>query len=105
MVTILSDRNVSEVMQENTLPVMIDFYANCHGPCQWISPVVDQLAEEYRGRVLVCKCNIDGSSQLAHQFGVRNVPTVLFLKDGKIADRQVGLTTKVCLMRKMNVIL
>lgn len=101
MATFISDRNAWEVMENSDLPIMIDFYANWCGPCQWIAPIVDQLAEEYQGKILVCKCDVDTAGRLVQQYDIRNVPTMLFLKNGRITDRHIGMTTKITLRRKM----
>ena len=69
---------------------MVDFWASWCGPCRMVSPIIDSLAEEYGDRIKVCKVNVDAESALASEFAVVSIPTVLIIKDGKIAERSVG---------------
>lgn len=78
-----------EVMNSDT-PVLIDFWASWCGPCRMVSPIVDSLAEEYEGKLKVCKVNVDNEGALASEFAVVSIPTVVIIKDGKVAERAVG---------------
>lgn len=72
-------------------PMMVDFWADWCGPCKMLGPVIEALAEEYDGKVVAGKVNVDEEPELAQQFGIMSIPTVIFFKDGKEAERKVGL--------------
>jgi thioredoxin 1 len=93
MIRTVTDENFNELLSEGK-PVVIDFWAEWCGPCRMVGPIIDELATEYEGRVIVGKLNVDDSSDVVAQFGIRNIPTVLFIKDGKVVDKQVGATHK-----------
>ncbi len=86
-------------------PLVIDFWAEWCGPCRAIAPIVEELAGEYEGRVVVGKCDVDENDALTAKFGVRNIPTVVFLKGGEMAEKQVGACTKAQLEEKIAKIL
>jgi thioredoxin 1 len=94
----------AEVMQA-TLPVVADFYATWCGPCRQLSPVVDALADQYAGKIKFVKVNVDESPKLAQQFQVEAIPTLLFFKDGKLADTSVGLLSKKDLIQRLDSLL
>ena len=86
----LKTAEFSEVV-ENAPLAMIDFWASWCGPCKMLSPVVDAIAEQYEGKALIGKINVDEEPDLARQFGVMSIPTVVFLKNGREFDRKVGV--------------
>jgi thioredoxin 1 len=88
-----------------TLPVVADFYATWCGPCRQLSPVVDALADQYAGKIKFVKVNVDESPKLAQQFQVEAIPTLLFFKDGKLADTSVGLLSKKDLIQRLDSLL
>lgn len=100
----VTNANYKEVV-ESGKPVVIDFWAEWCGPCKMMSPIVDELATEYDGKVIVSKCDVDSADEVAAMYKVRNIPTIIFIKDGKVVDKQVGATTKAALAAKINAIL
>lgn len=73
---------------------MVDFWATWCGPCKALSPIVDEVAEQYNGKAVVVKCNVDDCEDTALKYGIRNIPTLLFFKDGNVVERTVGVVTK-----------
>ncbi len=90
-----------EQLISGTEPIVIDFWAEWCGPCKMISPLIDELATEYEGRVAIGKCDVDTNGDVAARFAVRNIPTVVFLKGGQMVDKQVGACTKADLVKKI----
>ena len=87
---------------ESGKPVVIDFWAEWCGPCKMISPVVSQLAEEYDGKIIVGKCNVEEAEDVAAMMGIRNIPTLIFFKNGQEVDRHVGAANKAMLQQKFD---
>ena len=86
-------------------PVVIDFWAEWCGPCRQIGPFVDELATEYEGRVAIGKYNVDEGDEISGEYGIRNIPTLLFFKDGKLVDKHVGSGSKAQLEEKIKALL
>lgn len=90
---------------ESGKPVVIDFWAEWCGPCRMIGPVIEELAEEFADKAIVGKCDIEQENDLAVKYGIRNIPTVLFIKNGEVVDKQIGACAKDALKGKLESIL
>lgn len=104
MAQVITNTNIEEVLACGQ-PVVIDFWATWCGPCKVISPLVDEAADEFAGRVVVAKCNVDDAEDVAMQFRIRNIPTMLFFKNGELVDRNVGVISKEELTAKIEALL
>lgn len=100
MALAISQDNYEEIIASGK-PVVIDFWAEWCGPCRMISPIVDELAAEYEGRVLIVKCDVEQNDEITMKYGVRNIPTIVFIKDGVQVDKQVGAASKEALKQKI----
>ena len=101
----INNENFEEIKAQG-LPTVIDFWATWCGPCRMVAPIIDELSEEYDGKVAICKCDVgDDGDEIAAQYRVRNVPTIVFLKDGKQVDKHVGAATKEQLKAKIEAML
>ena len=90
----ITDATFEEVVLNSDKPVVVDFWAAWCGPCRVVGPIIDELATEYEGKVVVGKVDVDNHQQFAAKYGVRNIPTVLVFKGGEILNRQVGVAPK-----------
>ena len=97
-VTITSENFAS--LKGGDLPLVVDFWAEWCGPCKMISPIISQLADEYEGRMVVGKCNVEECEEIAAEYGIRNIPTILFFKNGQMVDKFVGAASKPKLQEK-----
>src|SRR5437016_13828784 len=93
-IIVLTQENFSNDVLQSPTPVLVDFWAEWCGPCKMIAPVLDELAEEYEGRVKIGKVNIDEQQALAAEYGIRAIPTLLLFSQGQVADQIVGLKSK-----------
>lgn len=100
----ITDSNYEELAAQGK-PLVIDFWAQWCGPCKLIGPYIEELAEEYKDRVIIGKCDVDENEDLPAQFRVRNIPFVVFIKDGSIVAKNVGATTKAALKEKIDALL
>ena len=104
MAKVITDANFAETLNTDQ-PVMVDFWATWCGPCKKIAPDIEALAEEFEGRVIIGKCDVDDNDDLTSKFGIRNIPTVLFIKNGEVVDKTVGAATKAAFAEKIEALL
>ena len=104
MEKVITDQSYQEVIAQG-LPVVIDFSATWCGPCKKIAPIIEELATEYEGKVNIFKCDVDENDELTAKFGIRNVPTVIFLKGEEVVDKHVGAAPKSTFVEKVEALL
>jgi thioredoxin 1 len=97
-----TDENFESEVLKSDKPVLIDFWAEWCGPCRMIAPIVEELANEYEGKVKIGKLDVDNNQQTAIKFGVRSIPTLLVIKDGKVAETIIGAVPKNQIVQKLN---
>ncbi len=101
----VTDATFDTLVAKSDKPVLLDFWAEWCAPCRMLGPVVEEIAKEYEGKAFVGKVNVDNNPTLSAKFGIRNIPTVLFMKNGEIKDKQIGATSKNALTEKLNALL
>ncbi len=101
----VTDANFEELVLKSEIPVVVDFWAEWCGPCRMVAPVVEELSAEYEGKVLVTKVDVDSNPGTAMKFGIRNIPTILFIKGGEVVDKHVGAAPKSALAAKVEAVL
>ena len=104
MAQTINSENFNQVIASGK-PVVLDFWATWCGPCKRIGPIIEALAADYEGQAIIGKCDVEECEDLAVQFGIRNVPTILFIKDGQVVDKQVGAAPLAILEEKLQSIL
>ena len=100
-----TDANFEELAIKSDKPVLVDFWAEWCGPCRMVGPVVEELANDYDGKAVVGKVNVDQNSDVSQRFGIRNIPTILFLKNGEVVDKSVGAVPKNVLAEKLDALM
>ena len=101
----LTDANFEELAVNSDKPVMVDFWAEWCGPCRMVGPIVEELAVDYEGKVVVGKLDVDSNNEISAKYGIRNIPTILFIKNGEVVDKQLGVAPKAALAEKLEELL
>lgn len=105
MAQALTDSNFDEIVTRGGLPVVVDFWATWCGPCRMVSPIIDKMSEKYAGKVNVVKCNVDENTAIPMKFGIRNIPTILYFKDGEMVDKTVGAVPQAEIEKRIDALL
>jgi thioredoxin 1 len=101
----INDANFDELVLQAGLPVLVDFWAEWCGPCRMVGPIVNELSTDYAGKLVVGKVDVDSNPGIASKYGIRNIPTILFFKDGVVVEKHVGAAPKSTLAAKIDSIL
>ncbi|NTW25148.1 MAG: thioredoxin [Lentimicrobium sp.] len=101
----LTDANFEELVLKSDKPAIVDLWAEWCGPCRMVGPLVEELSHEYEGRAVIGKLDVDSNPGVTAKYGIRNIPTILFFKNGEVADKQVGAVPKSVLAGKLEKLL
>ncbi|MDD2798812.1 MAG: thioredoxin [Bacteroidales bacterium] len=100
MALTITDASFQEILASGK-PVVVDFWAEWCGPCRMVGPIIEELSKEYDGKVTIGKIDVDENTEVAAKYGIRNIPTILFFKDGQVVDKQVGAAAKSAFVAKI----
>jgi len=100
-----TDGNFDELVLKSDKPVIVDFWAEWCGPCRMVGPIVEEVGVDYEGKAVVTKVDVDSNPGITAKYGIRNIPTILFFKNGEVADKQVGAVPKSALVAKLDALL
>ena len=100
-----SDNNFADEVEQSEIPVLVDFWAEWCGPCRLIGPIVEEIADEYEGKVKVGKLNVDVNPQVSVKYGIRSIPALLIFKNGEVAEQIVGAVPKVHIKKHLDSVL
>ena len=101
----ITSANFEELVLKSDKPVLVDFWAEWCGPCRMVGPIVDELHTDYDGKAVVGKVNVDDQQEIAAEYGIRNIPTILFFKNGEMVDKNVGVAPKADLAKKIDALI
>jgi thioredoxin 1 len=101
----ITEANYDELVESSDVPVVLDFWAAWCGPCKMVGPLIEEMSSEYEGKAVVGKVDVDNNPGIASKFGIRNIPTVIYLKGGELVDKSVGAVPKAQLTSKLDAIL
>jgi thioredoxin 1 len=100
-----TDGNFEQLVLNAELPVIVDFWAEWCGPCRMVGPIVEEVGNDYGGKAIVAKVDVDSNPGITAKYGIRNIPTILFFKNGEVADKQVGAVPKSTIVNKLEPLL
>ena len=101
----LTDGNFESMVLKSDKPVLVDFWAVWCGPCRMVGPIVQEIGEDYNDKAVIGKLDVDHNPETARNYGIRNIPTILFFKNGEVVDKQVGAVPKQKLVEKLDALL
>jgi thioredoxin 1 len=101
----VTDSTFEKEVLQSEKPVLVDFWAEWCGPCRMVGPLVKEIGTEYEGRAVVAKLDVDSNPEVSNKFGIRNIPTILYFKNGEIVDKQVGAVPKHVIASKLDALL
>jgi thioredoxin 1 len=101
----VTDSNFEVIVLHSDKPVIVDFWAEWCGPCRMVGPIVEEVGNDYEGKAIIAKLDVDSNPGVTSRFGIRNIPTILFFKNGAVADKQVGAVPKSVIVNKLEALL